>query len=89
MNAKATEQEKSAVEENNTAVVANINGVNVENSTVLKYQENNPKRKGSKAYTRFEKYMKATTVAKFLELGGLKADLRYDSEKGFVEIVKK
>lgn len=86
MNAKANTQETSAVEENKTAVVANINGVNVAADTKLAYIDRNPKRKGSKAHSRFEAYMKAKTVKQFLELGGLKADLRYDSEKGFVEI---
>jgi len=86
MNAKT--QENTAVEENKAAVVANINGVNVSNETKIEYIDRNPKRKGSKAHARFQKYMTAKTVAKFLELGGLKADLRYDSEKGFVEITK-
>lgn len=64
----------------------NINGQNVENSTKIKFVSENPKRRGSKAHTRFTKYMKAKTVAEFLKLGGLRADLRYDSEHEFVKI---
>lgn len=89
MMGKQNTQENTAVETNTAAVVANINGVNVENSTKIKYIDSNPKRKGSKAHARFEAYMKSKTVEEFLKLGGLKADLRYDSDKGFVEITKK
>ncbi|MCP4141564.1 MAG: hypothetical protein GY755_15005 [Chloroflexi bacterium] len=91
MNAKTTKTEMKKPEASTptASVIANINGVNVENATVLKYQESNPKRAGSKAHQRFELYMKAKTVAEFLKLGGLKADLRYDADKGFVEIAPK
>lgn len=64
----------------------NINGQLVENSTKIAYTEKNPKRKGSKAHARFTKYMAAKTVAEFLKLGGLRADLRYDAEHDFVKI---
>jgi len=95
MNTKTTktEMKKPDAKENEASatasVIANINGTNVEDTTVLKYQESNPKRAGSKAHQRFEIYMKAKTVAEFLKLGGLKADLRYDADKGFVEIAPK
>ncbi len=90
--ATKTEMKKPEVKETesvSTTVIANINGINVENDTVLKYQESNPKRAGSKAHQRFEVYMKAKTVEEFLKFGGLKADLRYDDSKGFVEIESK
>jgi len=64
----------------------NVNGQNVEGSTKLQYVAENPKRKNSAAHGRFSKYMKAKTVEQFLKLGGTVADLRYDQNKGFVEI---
>lgn len=90
MNAKSTKTENkpAAKPEENVAVVANINGVNVADDTKIEYVDNNPKRAGSAAHQRFEKYMSAKTVAEFLKLGGLKADLRYDANKGFVKITK-
>jgi hypothetical protein len=48
--------------------------------------KSNPKREGSKAHARFSKYMGAKTVAEYLEKGGTKADLKYDSEKKFIQI---
>jgi len=46
----------------------------------------NPKREGSKAHARFDKYMGAKTVEEYLQLGGSTADLKYDWEKSFIEI---
>ena len=65
----------------------NINGQLLDENSKIEYVANNPKRKGSKAHTRFAKYMAAKTVAEFLKLGGLKADLRYDSDHGFLKIL--
>lgn len=48
--------------------------------------KSNPKREGSKAHARFQNYMKARTVAEYLELGGTTADLKYDWEKSFIEV---
>ena len=48
----------------------------------------NPKREGSKAHARFGKYMSAKTVGEYIELGGTKGDLKYDSEKDFITIVE-
>lgn len=74
--------------ENNTPeIIANINGINVTKETKLAYVAENPKRKNSKARDRFGKYMKAKTVAEFYELGGTRADLRYDQHHEFVKIL--
>lgn len=66
--------------------VYNINGNSVEETTKLAYVAANPKRKNSAAHGRFEKYMKAKTVAEFFKLGGTLADLRYDENKEFVKL---
>lgn len=57
-------------------------------ATRIKVVTENPKRKGSQAHSRFAKYMRAKTVGEYLKLGGTPADLRYDTNKGFVEFVK-
>jgi len=69
------------------SVVCNINGINVGNECHIKCASN-PKRPGSKAHMRYEAYAKATTVKEYLEMGGLKADLRYDHDKGFLELLE-
>ena len=63
--------------------IININGNLVGNDCGIKYNDVNLKRIGSKAWIRFEEYMKSKTIGEFLKLGGLKADLRYDLNKGF------
>lgn len=67
--------------------ILNINGQLLDENSKIEYVGKNPKRKGSKAHARFEKYMKAKTVSEFLKLGGLAADLRYDGDKGFLKIL--
>ena len=49
-------------------------------------RKGNPKRDGSKAAQRFSNYMGSKTVAEYLERQGTKADLKYDWDKGFIEI---
>jgi hypothetical protein len=66
----------------------NVNGINVYPETKIKYVDSNPKRKNSAAHDRFQKYMKAKTVAEFEKLGGTRADLKYDHAKEFVTITK-
>jgi hypothetical protein len=61
--------------------------MDITNETRVKFTvKSNPKREGSKAHARFSKYMAAKTVGEYLELGGTKADLKYDAEKKFIEI---
>ena len=46
----------------------------------------NPKRKGTAAYQRFELYKKSTTVADFIAKGGRTIDLAYDQAHGFIKL---
>jgi len=46
--------------------------------------ESNPKR--AKAAERFALYKNGMTVAKYLELGGLLADVRWDAKQGFIKV---
>lgn len=45
----------------------------------------NPKRKGTKAYKRYELYKKNKTIAKYLDAGGKRSTLRYDEKHGFIK----
>ena len=66
-----------------------INGVKVTGTTKIKYAAN-PKRKGSMAHTRYEKYQAATTIAQYQKLNDSKysmPDLRHDLSKEFLTIV--
>ena len=56
--------------------------------TKLKYKQN-PKRKNSKAWLRYEAYQTSKTFAEYQKLNQDKQsipDLKYDFSKGFVEI---
>ncbi len=48
----------------------------------------NPKRPGSAAHARFDLYKKDMTVAEFLAAGGWRADVRWDTKQGFIEVEK-
>jgi hypothetical protein len=50
----------------------------------LFFKEENPKKEGTKAYERYEKYKHAMDYAEFLELGGTSGDFTHDFKKGFV-----
>ena len=50
--------------------------------TPIVVQQENPKRGQSR--TRYEQYKAATSVAEFLKLGGRRADLVHDMERGFI-----
>ena len=59
----------------------------VTGDTKLKYK-NNPKRKNSKAWLRYETYQNAKTFSEYQKLNQDKQsipDLKYDFSKGFVE----
>lgn len=47
----------------------------------------NPKRKGSEAFARFELYSDHKTVDDFVAAGGSLSDIRYDSNAGHIEVV--
>ena len=44
----------------------------------LKYNQENPKKRGSKSWHRDESYKKATTVDEYFRLQGTLGDLKYD-----------
>jgi hypothetical protein len=52
---------------------------------VIKAQSN-PKRKGSKAFQRFELYAPNMTVADFLKAGGTRGDINWDSQHEHIEL---
>ena len=56
-------------------------------STQIHFQQDNPKRSGTKAHERYAKYSIAVTVQAARELGATTADLRADSENGFLVLV--
>jgi len=49
-------------------------------------EKTNPKREGSKAFTNYALYRTSKTVGDFLDAGGTMADVRYDSNKGFITL---
>lgn len=48
--------------------------------------ESNPKRKGSKSFDRFAHYKNGMTVEAAVKAGVLYADLKWDSEHGFIAV---
>lgn len=48
--------------------------------------ESNPKRKGSKSFERFDHYKNGQTVEAAVKAGVLYADLKWDSEHGFIAV---
>lgn len=84
---KTTGPEKGVAETvANTEMV--INDRKVDANTKISYAAN-PKRKGSRAWERYEQYQTATTIGEYLELNqtkAAKADLRHDLMKGFLSI---
>jgi len=57
----------------------------VDRAAPIAVVQKNPKRGASGE--RFDKYMAATTAAEFLELGGTRADLKYDIARGWVTVL--
>jgi len=85
-----TTKAAAAIAQSDTQPKEFIIGVHKVNSkTKLKYKPN-PKRKNSKAWSRYESYQSAKTFAQYQKLNADKQsipDLKYDLSKGFVEIV--
>lgn len=48
--------------------------------------ENNPKREGSGAHGRFQLYRDGMTIKEALDAGLSRADINYDSDKGFIVV---
>ncbi len=57
----------------------------VERAAPIRVRQDNPK-KGASAL-RYAKYMAATTAKEFISLGGTRADLKHDINKGFVKVL--
>ena len=49
-------------------------------------RQENPKLRGSKCWRRYNRYRAARTVGEYLQLGGTRADLRHDLERGFINV---
>jgi len=67
-----------------------IGGVKVAADSKIAFKSN-PKRSGSAAHSRYEKYQSASTFAGYLKLNEGKfqmADARHDIGKGFLTLVK-
>ena len=47
-------------------------------------QQENPRRRDSEAWTRYEGYKSATTLQGFLDAGGLRTDITNDFKRGFL-----
>lgn len=60
-------------------------GPRVVDGKITLLEKTNPKRKGSRAYKRYELYRKHKTIAKFLDAGGKASSLRYDERHKFIK----
>ncbi len=54
----------------------------------VSWRKENPKKPGTKAHERYEKYKKATTLKKARELGATREDLIFDGDRGFMKVVQ-
>lgn len=61
-------------------------GPRVVDGKITLLQKENPKRKGSSAYKRYELYKKHKTVASYLDAGGRRSSLRYDERHNFIKL---
>ena len=51
----------------------------------IEINQNNPKREGTQAYDRYERYKKATNLTEFLELGGSNLDYHYNMRDDYLK----
>ena len=78
---------ESAPAESVTNPVASVNNTSYDNDTIIRMIAN-PKRAGSQAHARYEKYQNAKTVGEYFELNDTKqarADFKHDLSKGFIK----
>ena len=54
----------------------------------ISYSKTNPKKAGSKAAERYDKYKRATTLKKARELGATREDLIFDGDRGFMKVIQ-
>jgi len=57
-----------------------------DDQTIKVLAKENPKKEGSKSYDRFNLYKSDITVKQYVEAGGKRDDLRWDSERGHIQI---
>ena len=81
---KDTAQALRAEETAQRAVAQNPDPLAKQTITVL--AEKNPKRMNTASYNRFALYRDGMTVAEYLEAGGRKSDIRWDTERAFIAI---
>ena len=62
-------------------------GTKLPGNARIKVQTPNPKRRNTASWKRYERYMTASTVSEYLQLGGLPEDLRWDLHRGFVTCI--
>lgn len=48
--------------------------------------DTNPKKSGTAAHTKFALYKVGMTVSQFIEAGGTTADVKWDTERGFIKL---
>ena len=63
-------------------------GANAGVSDGIHIEQENPKRAGTASYERYERYKTATTLEEMLQLGGTRADYKYDMAKGFLVVLQ-
>jgi len=54
----------------------------------IAFKQENPKKKGSQAHIRYEKYKDAKTEREYYDLNGTKDDWKYDLARGFLTILE-
>lgn len=74
---KAKEKEKKEKQDRKPSVI---------DGKITLLSKENPKRKGSNAYKKFELYKKHKTVKAYLEAGGKRSALRYDVKHGYIKL---
>lgn len=56
-----------------------------DDSRVITFVAENPKKKGSSAHARFALYKVGMTVSEFVAAGGTLGDVKWDAERGFIK----
>ena len=79
---------KTETQETKVSPVATIAGVDLYDNTPIEYQQDNPKRAGTKIHGEYEKFKGCKTVGELREArpGQWKADVKFDFDHGFLKI---
>ena len=54
----------------------------------VEFLQDNPKQPTSMSYARYEKYKAAKTIEEYFQLGGTRGDIKYDTARGYMRILK-